>query len=54
MGQVIFCYFLQKKVISQKMKIENVTRIFKNKFIEFNNQNLNYYNNFLEYLFYEV
>ena len=57
MGQVIFCYFLQKKGwlgAPENERIEKGDKNFlRNKFIEFNDQNLNYYNNFLEYLFYE-
>lgn len=57
MGQIIFCYFLQKKgwlgaTIDKNLENGDVN-FFKNKFDECTSKNENFYNNYLEPLFYE-
>ena len=57
LGQLIFCYFLQKKgwlLDGQNIKFGNGENNFlRKKFLEYENKNKNFYNKFLEYFFYE-
>ena len=57
MGQIIFCYFLEKKGwlgANKDQKLENGDiNFFRNNFDKCEKENKNFYNDFLEYLFYE-
>ncbi len=57
LGQIVFCYFLQKKgwLTSEKNKnFGSGDQLFlRNKFNHYQKKNENFFNNFLEYFFYE-
>ena len=57
MGQIIFCYFLQKKgwlgAITDKNLESGDVNFFRNQFNKCASQNKNFYNNYLELLFYD-
>lgn len=57
LGQIVFCYFLQKKgwlgVDENKSFGTGDKSFLRNKFNEFEKKNENFFNNFLEYFFYK-
>ena len=57
LGQIVFCYFLQKKGCLGAMENTSISKgdknFLRNKYSEILKKNKNYYNNFLEYLFYD-
>jgi hypothetical protein len=57
LGQIIFCYFLQKKGWLGVDKNKNFgtgdTSFLRNTFEKYNKRKLNFFNNFLEFFFYE-
>lgn len=56
LGQIVFCYFIQKKNwlgAGKNKNLDNGDKNFlRNRFIQINNDKKNYFNDFLEYLFY--
>jgi Alw26I/Eco31I/Esp3I family type II restriction m6 adenine DNA methyltransferase len=56
LGQIAFCYFLQKKgwlgVDKNKSFGFGDTSFLRNQFIKYENENKNFFNNFLEFFFY--
>ena len=56
LGQIVFCYFLQKKNCLGAKKNQHLSNgdqfFLRNKFEECKKNNLNFYNDFLEHLFY--
>lgn len=57
LGQVIFCYFLQKKgwlgTNKNKSFVDGDSSFLRNKFEQYKKQNKNFFNNFLEFFFYQ-
>jgi len=57
LGQIVFCYFLQKKGwlgVSENKNFGTGDQSFlRNKFIQFEKKNKNFFNEFLEFFFYE-
>lgn len=57
LGQIVFCYFLQKKGWLGVKEDQNFgsgdQKYLKNKFIEYSSNKKNFFNEFLEYFFYE-
>ena len=57
LGQIVFCYFLQKKgwlgVSKNKSFGTGNLNFIRNRFNEIKSENKNFFNDFLEYFFYE-